>query len=174
MIQFVKQIRPNLCLCSNLPRKWFLGRFECVCIVLSLLVCLSVLKFSFAFFESSIVFYIVILRLNQAIILNSSKFVFVLKSAQKVVFRQIWVCLCCFESFESLWTFSTLFLCFWVKSKWLTIPPNPRSRMIPTYTYTTIWRKEGLICSFNLISYKPQSPFTLMSNLVRKCLSLYL
>ena len=67
LIHFVTQIRPNLCLCSNLPRKWFLGRFECVCVVLSLLVWFSVLKFSFAFFESSIVFHIVFLRLNQAI-----------------------------------------------------------------------------------------------------------
>ena len=59
--------RPNLCLYSKLARKWFLARFECICAVLSLLVCLSVLKFSFAFFESSIVFHIVFLRLNQAI-----------------------------------------------------------------------------------------------------------
>ena len=136
----------NLSCALEIPET-IVGRYTlCFVRFVLFLVCFSVLKFSFAFFESSIVFYIVFLRLNQTIILNSSNIGFKVRNCLVSVFRQFWVFWTCFESFESLWTFLTLFLCFWVKSKWLTIPPNPRSRTIPTYTYTTIWRKEGLIC----------------------------
>ena len=54
--QVTSYFRQKLGLCPNLPRKCVLGRFECLGAVLSLLGCLGVLTYSFAFIESSLVF----------------------------------------------------------------------------------------------------------------------